>query len=69
MRHIACTLLFGIALIPVSACTTMPGGAGAAPKTSQTASCDWLEGYPDCRVPGAGHHAKPAANLAEAPAS
>ena len=40
---------FGIALISVSACAVMPGGAATAPKTTQTASCNWLDGYPDSR--------------------
>jgi hypothetical protein len=54
MRRISCALLFGIALISISACADIPGNPGAAPKASQTASCDWLEGYPGCHAPGTG---------------
>jgi hypothetical protein len=67
MRRISYALLFGIALISVSACSGIPGGAGAAPHTSQTASCDWLEGYPGCHAPGTGTPGNAAA-VAEAPA-
>jgi hypothetical protein len=68
MRHIATGLLFGLALISVSACADIPGNTGAAPKVSQTASCDWLEGYPGCHAPGAGTPGD-ATTIAQAPAS
>jgi hypothetical protein len=67
MRHIVSSLLFGLALISVSACADLPGNTGAAPKPSQTASCDWLEGYPGCHAPGAGTPAD-SATIAQSPA-
>jgi hypothetical protein len=67
MRRISCALLFGIALISVSACAGMPGDAGTGQHASQTASCDWLEGYPGCHAPGTGTPGN-ASSIAQAPA-